>query len=188
MAPGLPAARKTTPAPRVAALPPSAFADTWKNRPTEITRIGIRLVSETDFEEARKNAVAEAWQTFPEDRDREPRLAAFDSTLKRELLVFATCEPDNIDAPFFKSIPNATIAIGLRDATIARLFEELEQLSASTSPLIPEATDDDLSALAALLSAPAVFDRIEDVKRSRVRRLARYLANELGDLGITAED
>jgi len=169
---------------RVVTLPPSAFADTWRSRPKAPTKLGIRLVSEDEYIEALKNAAQDAWRDFPDPKDTKQReeIAAF--ALMRELLVHALCDPHNVDVPFFKETPNAMIRVALRDATIARLFEELEQLSASTNPLIAEATDDEAAELGAAIADPKSLEGVDPDRASRIRRLMTYLRAELDEAGF----
>src|SRR5579871_1402375 len=126
---------------RAVTLPPSAFADTWKGKPREPVRVGLRLVGEDVVEDAQALALEEARDGSGEPGDtaeeRTIWLDAFNSAVMRHVLAHALCAPDDVSRAYFATAPNDAIRVALRPATLRRLWEEYEALQVETSPATP---------------------------------------------------
>jgi hypothetical protein len=92
----------TTPPPRVRTLPPSAFADSWRKKPREPVKIGIRLVGEDTIATATQLAV-----DFTNERLTPPDgvvpagfervwLDMYNSQIQRCVLCHALTKPDDV--------------------------------------------------------------------------------------------
>lgn len=170
---------------KVRVLPPSAFADTWKSKPQHPSRIGIRLVGEDVVATAVSMAQETANEYHPHPADTvasELWLESYNAALMINVLAHALCDADDASEPHFKHAPNDTIRIALRDVTIRSLWEDFELLSKQTSPLTPEATDDEIVALGELLSLDGILVDMPAHEVRRVRRLVSVLRSEL--LGV----
>ena len=54
---------------RTLPLPPEAFSDSFRGRPSKPLHVGLRTIAMLDLAEARLNAAQVAVAAFPEDRD-----------------------------------------------------------------------------------------------------------------------
>ena len=171
----------------VETIPPSGFADTWKNRPHAPVQIGLRLVGEDIIAHAQANAMEFAREYHPtieNDVDRDVRIEAYNAALMREILVHACCSPTDVDEPFFKETPQDTFRAALRDVTVRRLWEAYERLSRSTSPLTAEASDDDVTSLATTLLVTDLLEHVEPAEQARLRRLLTFVRESLAAAGV----
>ena len=160
--------------PTVVMMPPDAFADTWPEKPSEPVPIGLRLLCESELQTARAEAARKAVDLHDDD---EGRYEAYNDGLIAWAVAAAACDPEDVNKPFvempYENIPLAFTSQGLR-----RLWDELEVLHASRSPLTPEADDDELKMLAGLLTAESV-GAIDPKQQARVRRLATFLLENI---------
>jgi hypothetical protein len=144
------AARKP---PRVVALPPNAFADTWKDKPNQPLRIGLKRIAEADQRAARVEAAKKADALHPSCPHDDPIwVEAYNQAVMHACLGFALTHPDDLAQPLwplqFDVLPHR-----LAEGGVERLFDELELLTVLDSPSRPEASDETLADFAERLHA-----------------------------------
>jgi hypothetical protein len=125
----------------VISLPPSAFADTWKDKPAQLTRIGLKRIAEADQRAARVEAAKKADALHPAGTHDDPIwVEAYNQALMHACLSFALTQPEDATQPLwplqFDVLPHR-----LTDGGVERLFDELELLTVLDSPSRPEASD-----------------------------------------------
>jgi len=181
---GGPAPTKAQKPLREKVLPPSAFADTWKGRPREPVRIGIRLVGHDIVDVAEQTAAEDVAHLSPgKDGSDERRIwiDAYNTAFMRGVLAQALCSPDDVDRPYFADAPNDRVRVAFPPRTLRALWEEFEALSVETSPTMPEATDEEIAGLAGMLAMPSPLSGIAPDPQRRLRRLVARLRAELID-------
>lgn len=145
---------------RTVPLEPSAWAETYAERPKTRVSIGLRLISEADEQAARGDAGQHAWRYVPgemNDEVHEERVQAFNDALMRVAVARGTCRSDDVTTPFFV-LAEDQIADALRGETITMLWDELIRLRAEHSPLSPEITTDESLRLSSLIAGGALGD------------------------------
>ncbi len=177
-----PSASKATKPLRVKVLPPSAFADTWKGRPREPARIGIRLVGHDIVDVAEQTAAEDVAHLAPGTEGSDERaiwVDAYNTAFMRGILAQALCSPDDVDRNYFTDAPNDRVRVPFPPRTLRALWEEYETLSLETSPTTPEATDDEIAALGTLLTLAEPLSGVGVDTQRRLRRLVSRLRAEL---------
>lgn len=156
-------------APRIVELPVHAWADTWDRKPVVTVKVGIRLISESDVQTARAEAAKKAVELHEGHLD-DAMIDAFNDALMRWVVARATCTPEDVTMPFFEMAEDE-VADALTSAGVRRLYDEFDMLAALASPLVLEASDDDLKMLSEMLSRNGVSG-LGRTEAARVRRLA----------------
>lgn len=153
-------------------LKPEHWASASKDRPLTSVRLGLRFLSDGDLTYAQAIA-KERSEKSPENYKRELITCA---------AAVALCDPEDASQPpeLFPA-PDTQIKSALRPEAIQAIYDELERLMIETSPISPEATDEELYDLAETIAdgAVGILDATSPARASRFRRLARYLLDEL---------
>ena len=147
-------------------VPPTVWAQTWTDRPTEALELGLRRLSETDLGQIESLANRRAQQLHPEDAELASR--AFNRALVKYALSRILCTPDCADVPFF-DVPDLVAMIAFDDAGASWLYAEAYMETVRTSPLGHEG--DPLEALMRLGERCAEIANLPLVKRYQVIRL-----------------
>jgi hypothetical protein len=127
--------------PRVLSLPPSAFADTWKDKPAQPTRVGIKRIAEADQRAARVEAAKKADALHPSCTHDDPIwVEAYNQALMHACIGFALTQPEDLTQPLW-SLQFDVLPHRLAEGGVERLFDELELLTVLDSPSRPEASD-----------------------------------------------
>lgn len=148
-------ANGATPAPQVVTLPPSAFAETWKGRPKEPVRIGLRLVSESDSEKARANATASADRYFAQtSRDSDEYAQHWNGVVMRQVLAQAMCRAEDVAQPWFRQMAEDMVGVALNERGVVRLWQGYSELREKLSPLLRVANDEEVAEAAVRLADP----------------------------------
>lgn len=160
------------PALRVVRLAPGSFASTWGAAPEGEIAVGLRLVSDAEEGQARREAAASAESV----EGPTGRLDEFNDALVAGIVGAALCDPNDQDKPPRElPLPRDMARDAFTSQTLRRLFNELDALASEASPAAPSADDEDLVALVERLTA-------EDcLPSNRARRLAAELLRELED-------
>lgn len=164
---------------RIATIPPSAFAETWADRPMEAIRVGLRTVSsDTDLAEARALADKRVRERHPTTSEDSPVwIEAYNEELMGAALARAITSADCVDLPYW-DLQDAVVPRVLTPQGKRSLWLELEILTLQTSPLTPEVALPE--ALAALEERRDAFDALPAVERQRVGRLLGAVIDALG--------
>jgi hypothetical protein len=152
-------------------IKPDGWASSYKERPVCALKIGLRLLSDSDITYA-KAIAKDIAERRPDDEKRALILGAVSA---------AICDLNNaaLAHEHFQQ-PDEDLPRMLRAETIQAIYEELERLIISTSPLYPEASDEEIVCLMGMLDLDDI-DSLEGPKSSRVRRYLRFVLDELTD-------
>lgn len=166
----------TKPAPRyVRKLPPSAFADTWAERPGEPVNVGLRSISEEELSKAIYMATKTAWEDFPDAAtDPDLRLEAYNDNLITNVLARALVDEKDIDRPYFAPAPEVRIRAALTSGGIRHLWSAYQETAAAGNPVGEQASADDVAALRSALEGVDAASA-----SARALRLAKLLLDEL---------
>lgn len=150
-------------------LRPMDYNDEFAGRPAEAVKLGLRNHTEQDYTDT--IAQVEASDTTNKDRD-----------LMVALVCRAMCDPDDVTRanPFFPR-PDDIIAKALRPSTIRAIWDQIERTRIETSPIMPEATEEEIGTLLALLQTDRLveLDQSNPVVARRARRFLRYVLDDL---------
>jgi len=177
-------------------LQPSAFADEWEHRPTSPVSVGLRLLSETDYETATIAAATFAVDamTSAEGRSRVDG-ATFDDVYNARIMLEgvarAICDPANArSAHRLFPLPQDQLEAGhMTPETIRFLWDVLGRKRLELSPIAPIAADEDLRRLAAHLRAGSLA-RLPRDEQVPARKLLAAVLERLDAFapGIDADD
>jgi hypothetical protein len=157
-------------APRLVELPASAFSDSWAEKPDGTLTLGLHTISEQEVTHARSEAARVAWKAHPERDDGDSREDSYRSTLIVCALAAAVCQPEDATLPFWDSQEDM-LRMVLTTEAAGHLWQELELLHASESPLSREAGDEEIAVLAARLLSGDAFAGTSRQALARARRL-----------------
>ena len=147
-------------------VPPSVWAQTWTDRPTEPIEVGLRRLSETDLGQIESLANRRAQQLHPEDAELASR--AFNRALVKYALSRMLCSPECADVPFW-DMPDLVAMIAFDDAGASWLYAEAYVETVRTSALGHEG--DALNFLTQLGERCGEIGSLPLVKRHQVTRL-----------------
>lgn len=168
--------QRATPAPATIVLYVNDFAYDWPNRPKDDICCGIRVLSANAEDSAKDQAKQKAVES---ERDTSEEL-------KRQYLIqldaACLCDPNNIEEhcqPF--EMASDQLPVALTSNALLKIYDTYEKLKIATSPLFPEATDEECQQLAGELLAGAVEDLTvtDPIRAARVRRFCKFILDEL---------
>jgi hypothetical protein len=175
-------------------VPPSAFADTWEDRPKDDVCMGLRLIPDVDLEDARIEAFKRAENLFPNYRGNEEQtqlfVASFQDTLLRWVIARGTCDPNDVTKAWsgWAAAPeDIAVEQALTDHGAQRIFDEWERMRITANVVIPEASDADLALLPELLKRLPILAAESRTRAIRLRRLLRFVLEELEEVEVPAE-
>jgi hypothetical protein len=163
---------------KVVVLQPSAFSPSWEKVPRSAIAVGLRGVSDGDESTARAEAEKILRTEFTHE-DPQNAVDCYNDLLMRQIVSRGICDVNDATKPHDLLRTELTVRFALTSRTVRYLFEELERMQIETSPLHPEATDDDLRRLAAELSSDHPFAALLPVEQRRMRRLLQHVLSEL---------
>lgn len=171
-------ASQKRPAPATITLDPEEFAATWSARPVAPIKFGLRLPSEREIMTARAEAAKVAVNLHGADEPEE-REAAFGDALLAFGCARCLCDPLDLMAPH-PVLPFADDMVrdALPSAALRRVWDAVERLAAEVSPLVAEATDEDLRGLAAAILTGRHHE-IDGPAAATFRRFATYMLDSL---------
>ena len=155
----------------------------WEPRPVEEVCCGVRPLTGLDDDYIRESAARHAWKTLPGRLDDEHHVArtdVYNDELMRLAVARATCDPNDATRPWdvWQGPSEEMVRVALTREGVKALYDAIERVSISLSPVRPEADDEDVYELADLVAAGAL-DRMPTARASRARRLALFLLEEL---------
>ena len=143
--------------PRVLSLLPNAFADTWKDKPTQAVAVGLKRIAEADQRAARVEAAKKADALHPDLAHDDPIwIEAYNQALMHACLGFALTQPEDMSQPLWP-LQFDVLPYRLAEGGVERLFDELELLTVLDSPSRPEATDAQIADFAERLGSGALW-------------------------------
>jgi len=160
---------------RTLVLEPWMFADDWERKPTEAFCVGLRLMSEQDKTKARGEAERLALDAHPHGGPNA--LDCFNDALLRQVVALGICDPNDVASPC-SLLPMAEDQV--REALTTRgarfIYDAIHRYEVEVSPLVQEATDDDLLELCDIIQS----GEIESARSAPLaRRFLRYALEEL---------
>ena len=159
--------------PRIIDIPVDAWADEWPDKPPAPVKAGLRLLSEQDLQSARANAAEKARAAHD---DLLGQVESFNDHLMAWAVARSLCTATDVMQPYLPAA-HENVFEAFTSRGIKRIWEEIEVLHIMRSPLISEATDDELVALATSVS-PAALAELSSVKQGRIRRLIAFVLAE----------
>lgn len=157
----------------VIAIEPGHFADTWPDKPSAPVMVGLRLVSEADYQTARAEAAKRAWAHFPdEDLDEDERVDCFNDALAAWVIARATTRPDDATKSWL-DMAHDNVQLALTTGGIRYVFDQITALLVERSPLSPEATDAEIGRLTEALTSGAAWSSAGGTTARHARRLLR---------------
>lgn len=175
---GQQAARAKVP-PCVVELALACWKDGRPSKPLAPVKVGLRLLSEDDFERASARAAKEAWVAAPEGIPEDVRVEAYNNRLMTLLMAEATCSPTDVGQRYFQH-GDLQIGLDLTPDGIRFLWDHYEAMTISASPTSPEATDAELDALADGLATGELLAGLDIEQARRVRRLLKAAMTAAG--------
>lgn len=170
---------QATPPPSTLVLPPSAFMPTWSDAPKAPICVGLTTLSEIDITGAKQAAATEARRLYPHPDDGDRRIDAMNDLIFRWIVARGTTDPNDVSQPFelWRTAPEDTVKQALTVEGCRAIFDAIERLAISTSPVTPEADDAEISALYSM--AERGLERMPVWRARRVRRLLRFCLDEV---------
>jgi len=165
-------------APATIILHPTDFCSDWGQAPQDDICCGIRILS-ADSEDAAKEIARKKAIESSGDVETE---------LRRQYLIqycaLCLCDPNDVEKhcdPF--DMASDQLPVALTSNALLRIYDTAERIKIDSSPLFPEATDEEIGELAGELLAGAIDDltKTSPAKASRARRYIRFLLEDLRD-------
>lgn len=173
------AVENTVSAPRcVITLKDEHWASTFSDRPVCDIKVGLRLLSIEDQDTIRRVAIKATQDAALNDSD--PQVAGHQALLVTTV-ARAICNPkDATRCHDFFSCPDDLIPLALTEKTVKWLFDEIERLTVTISPIFSEANDEEIVELCSgLLEQLSSLTERDPVRAARVRRYLMFVMNEL---------
>lgn len=160
-------------------LAPALWRDGRPAKPAAPVKVGLRLLAEKDFEDASARAAKDAWANHPEPMPEELRVEHYNNRLMGYLMAEATCSPQDVTQKYFEHA-DIKVFLDLTPDGIRYLWDHYESFAISTSPTSPEATDEELDALAEGLDEGTLLGGLDIEQARRVRRLLKAAMTAAG--------
>lgn len=153
------------------------FADTWEDKPTEDTAIGLRKIADADIQTARAEAAKFAIAMHD---DREGQIDAFNDMLMRWMIIAGTCDANDFtrQAPFFES-SEENVRNALTSQSIRYIWDQIDAFLVETSPLVPIASDEEILDVAERLLMGPLPAGMPKADQIRIRKLLGVVMREI---------
>lgn len=165
--------------PKFVILSPSAFADTWDDKPTTEVAVGIRTISQHEIDVAQREADKEALGFYatlretPLPLDPDSVIRVYNDALVMNAVAKCACDPNDVTKPYREFLDDRVRQIFTPDGA-ARIWDELVLLSKGSGVHRPQSDDDDVRLLARRLAGGAELD-------AEARKLCAYLLEKVSD-------
>ncbi len=162
---------------RILKLEPWVFADDWSGKPKDAVVVGLRLMSDGDKSKARSAAEAMAFELHA--KGGVNAMDAFNDHLVRQCAALGICSPNDAEQPA-EILPAAEEQVGAALTTRGArfIFDAIHRYEVESSPLNPEATDEELVELQQLIEGGALGD-LGAEGEATARRFLRYVLDDL---------
>ena len=168
-------------------LPPTAFSDEWKDRPTSAVAVGLRRLSEQDEKVSKEQGRKIVFRDHVREGkivDQEQAWESYNQELIRYMMARAMCDVNDVSKPFFEFAEDV-IHVALTSEGLGLVWDRWWMLKIS-GPAAPQADDDSIRRLARILAKPEYMERLGDAEKVARKLLAVVLEN-FGELEV-AED
>ncbi len=166
---------------RTIVFPRDGFSDNWSGKPHEDVAIGLRLLSESDIQQARSEATKQAIQWYEgregECIDEDSRTDSFNDSLIRFAVARGTCDPNNKSKAYF-DLAEETVRLALTSEGARFIWDELIRLHIGTGVNITPISLEDLRDLARRLQSGGV-EMLPPAKKLEVRKLLTHCLDAL---------
>lgn len=116
-------------------IPPTVWAQTWTDRPTEVVKLGLRTLSEEDLSAIASLATSRASRYYPGLTDADDAwVEEYNRAVRWGMAGRALCSPESTDVPFW-DYPDQVAPMALEPHGAAWLCAELEVETVRRSPL-----------------------------------------------------
>jgi hypothetical protein len=147
------------------------FADSWGGKPKGEVTFGLRLLSDAEEGQARREAAEHAAMLYQDVDSSADMVSEYNDALMSAVVGASICDPSDIDRwPPSLPVPQESIRDALLPGSIRRLFDAYISASTQTCPSQPEASNDEIDELLAALDD---LEGVDNVRASRVRRLLK---------------
>lgn len=155
---------------RFCIIRPDDYADTYEGtRPTGNEAAGIAILSESEVQDAADLARRTADERCSV-RDSH-WLDCYNDKLVAVTVAGSLVDPNDVTRKFFKSL-DLELTLKLKTSAIQRLWGEVELAHLSTSPLVPEAGDEELAHLVVLIERGTAWEKMS---RAEIRQCRKFL-------------
>lgn len=157
-------------------LEPKDFQDTWGNIPSGGVAVGLRRISDAAEGCANREAAVAASKRFADVDGPEGQNAAiieYNNLAMATVVAYSLCDPNDVskDPPCLK-FPLESTRSALTSAAIRRLFDRYDRMRIEHGVLSPEATPEELRALAGIFLAGVPLSK-------KAKRLAHAILTEV---------
>ena len=170
-------------------LPPDAFADDWRDRPTTEVAVGLRRLSERDEKVAKEQGRKIVFRDHVRDGeivDKDLAWESYNDELIRYLMARAMCDVNDVSKPFFEYAEDVIHAALTTEGL--KLVWDTWWMMKLTGPAAPVADDAALRRLARIIANPEEhMAKLGDGEKAARKLLAAALAG-FGDLEVSDED
>ena len=160
---------------RVVTLPASCWARTWADRPLDDVPVGLRVPAEAELVQARAEGAQRCWRDHREEQDEQGRIERYNSFLMARVVARGTTDAEDATASYFGEYADDKVTEALTPSGIEFLYGEIDRLHIEESPIAPEATHDEVIALAEALRSGAAWKGIDGAVIARARRMLRHV-------------
>lgn len=158
---------------------PGEWCTTWDSRPDREVAFGLRLPSDEQESEIRKESGARVREMFGGSGDTDGAIDEWNATAMALYVGACICDPNDYrNDPEQIHHPQDTVRLALRSDTILRLYHAIERLKIEQSPASIDATDNEVVVLGDLL-LDGLPDWLTPAQQARVRRHVAYILDEL---------
>lgn len=169
--------------PRTLQLDPKDFAYDWEKAPRKPIVVGLRLLSSDEEWTADRMAAKRTAEEYGDSDDGEQAARFYNRELMAWAVARSVCDPNDCskEHPSLRMAED-TVQMALTGPAIARIYDEVERLYIETSPIFPEASDEELLLLASVLTDTEVVGSLGPIRARRARRFLRFVLAELADV------
>jgi hypothetical protein len=178
-----PTARKP---PRTLKLEASAWAGAREDAPQTAVEIGIRRVAEEDVQAAKGEAARLASELIAGAASEDDRVSTYNDALIRVLVARCACRPDDVLEPYF-ALGELEIRERMTSEGVRAIWDALNALHISDSPLLPELDSEGFAHLIAMWDRGLAFDHLPPDEAAQLLRLLEHVRQAMEIAEFAAE-
>jgi hypothetical protein len=169
-------------------LPPTAFADEWKDKPNTDVAVGLRRLSEQDEKVSKEQGRKIVFRDHVRKGkvvDEEEAWESYNQELIRYLMARAMCDVNDVSKPYF-DFAEDTIHVALTSEGLGLVWDKWWMLKMS-GPAAPVADDDAVRRLSRILANPENMKALGKAEKV-VRKLLAEALSGFGELEVEDEE
>jgi hypothetical protein len=179
-------AAQTRKPPGTVTLKPSAWASSWAEAPTTAVQIGLRRLAEEDILAAKGEAARITAEAVAGDASEEDRISIFNDTLMRVAVARGACSTEDASVAFFQ-LGELAIRQRMTPEGVRAIWDALQSLHVSDSPLLPELDNEGFAHLIAMWDRGVAFEYLPANEAAQVLRLLEHVRQTLETAESLAE-